>query len=314
MNPFQTIYLHITKQCNLNCTYCYFDAGQPMDTELTTHELLSVLSDSVALKPEKIVFTGGEPLFRKDLIRLARSLKKTRSYSKVCLSTNGTLITQQNAEDLVSNFDEIRISIDGFEDEHDSLRGDGTFRKTMMAFNHILHSGGDPIAFITVCSLNFPILKDFMQYLLSCRINKIHVSPLKEAGRADDSNQLCDFFKIQELVEAFWFETFGLPMMREKNRANNCGVGRFLTVYPDGSVYPCHLLAFPEFRLGNVRKMDLSSIINRSGLTDELRSLKFRDIARCKECFSNLTHESSCLGLTVQDKSARNQLKCFLKR
>ena len=308
INSPDTIYLHVTKRCNLDCVYCYFSAGEPMEEELSTEEMLSVLRDVYLLNPRRVVFTGGEPLLRKDILKLVQALENMDKGLHLCLSTNGILINKENAEDLVKNFDEIRISIDGFKEINDAIRGEGTFEKAMKAFSHILNAGGDPVAFITVTSLNLPYLKKFMHFLLRNRILKIHISPLKLVGRARDDKMSCDFEDTRRIVDEFWYETFGLRLKSERKETFNCGVGKFLTVDPDGSVYPCHVLAFPEFCIGNVRKQRLDLIYHNSSLMNKLRNLHFSEIAQCAECFKELSREGTCLGVRAQERNFRKQL------
>lgn len=309
-----TVYLHVTKACTLHCVYCYFSAGEPFEKELSTEELLSVLRDVYLLNPRRVVFTGGEPLLRKDILKLAQALRNGGIRACLCLTTNGTLINEENAEGLVENFNEIRISIDGFEEANDAMRGKGTFEKVMKAFRCVLEAGGDPIAFVTVTSLNLPHLKDFMKFLLRNEITRIHLSPLKLAGRAKDDKMLCDFEEIKRIAHEFWYENFGLQLKSKRKEVFNCGVGKFLTVYPDGSVYPCHLLAFPEFCLGNVRRHGLYLIYQQSGLMDKLRNLRFSEIASCAECFKELSGEVTCLGTLTQEKNFKEKFLNLLAR
>ena len=308
MNSPDTIYFHVTKKCNLHCSYCYFSAGEPMDKELSTEEALSILEYAFLLNPKRLVFTGGEPLLRKDILKLAKLLKNVRNKIQLCITTNGTLINEENEEDLVETFDEIRISIDGFKEINDAMRGKGSFEKVMKAFRYILNAGGDPVAFVTVTSLNLSYLKEFMHFLLRNGIFKIHISPLKIAGRAEDDKMLCDFEEIKRIVDEFWYETFGHRLKSESKDAFNCGVGKFLTVDPDGSVYPCHVLAFPEFCIGNVRKQSLYSIYHDSILMNKLRKLHFSEIAQCADCFKELSQEGTCLGVRAQDRNFRKEL------
>lgn len=308
MSSPDTIYFHVTKACNLRCAYCYFSAGDPMDKELSTEDALLVLKSASLLKPRRVVFTGGEPLLRKDILKLARALKSIGNGIHLCITTNGTLINEENAKDLVKNFDEIRISIDGFKEINDAMRGKGTFEKTMNAFRCVLNAGGDPVASVTITSLNLPHLKDFMHFLLRNGILKIHISPLKIVGRAKDNKMLCNFEEIKRTVEEFCYETFGLRLKSDVKESFNCGVGKFLTVYPDGSVYPCHVLAFPEFCIGNVREQELYSIYRDSILMNKLKNLHFSEIAQCAECFKELSQERTCLGVCAQERSFRKQL------
>jgi MoaA/NifB/PqqE/SkfB family radical SAM enzyme len=115
MNSPDTVYLHVTKAYNLRCAYCYFSAGEPnIEKELSTEAMLSVLEDVLLLSPRRVVFTGGEPLLRKDILKLAQLFKNMGDGIHLCMTTNGTLINEENAENLVKTFDEIRISSDGF--------------------------------------------------------------------------------------------------------------------------------------------------------------------------------------------------------
>jgi sulfatase maturation enzyme AslB (radical SAM superfamily) len=56
-----TVYLHVTRACNLRCSYCYFAASRPLPDEMSGEELTPVWPQLVALRPQKVVFTGGEP-------------------------------------------------------------------------------------------------------------------------------------------------------------------------------------------------------------------------------------------------------------
>ena len=125
---------------------------------------------------------------------------------------------------------------------------------------------------------------------------------------------LCDFEEVKRIVDDFWYEAFGLRLRTVRKEALNCGVGKYVTVYPDGSVYPCHLLAFPELCIGNVREQRLHSIYSHSSLMERLRSLHFDEIAQCAECFEELSREVTCLGTYAQEQNFREELMNLLGR
>lgn len=308
----ETIYLHITKRCNLQCLYCYFQAGEPMPDELTTNQINNIFSDLPSLNPRRIIFTGGEPLLRKDIFDLAKTIKNIDEKIVLGITTNGILINQQNAKNLVQLFDEIRISIDGPKEINDVLRGKFSYEKAMQSFGYILAIDGNPSAFITVTAVNVTHLKDFMKFLLSNGVCKIHISPLKNIGRATNKNLLCNLEETKSIIEEFWYEQFGFKMISEGLKSFNCGVGKYISIHPDGSVYPCHVFAFPEFCIGNVKNESLSSIFHNSLLLNTLRNLRFDEIAQCAACFSGLSTQNSCLGMYVQEEGNRNQLNDFL--
>jgi MoaA/NifB/PqqE/SkfB family radical SAM enzyme len=288
----ETVYIHVTKQCNLNCSYCYYYAGAKEDFELTTSEIKMIINDLPLLNPKRIVFTGGEPLLRKDIIELADSIKQVSKNIILGISTNGFLITQSIAFKLVCLFDEIRISIDGPREINDTQRGQDSFDEAMKAFKFIIEAGGNPSAFITVSIANIIHLKEFMKYLLSNGINKIHISPLKNIGRAKDKNLSCQIVELQKVVEQFYFEQFGLKMEHGTSESLNCGVGKYISINSDGSVYPCHVLSTPEFCIGNIKNTKLSDITNNSLILNNLRNSKFNEISNCNICLKDMPKQS----------------------
>ena len=169
-NKIETIYWHLTRQCNLRCTYCYFSAGIPDVDELSEKELDAVVQDIILINPSRVVFTGGEPLIHKYLPHLSRRLKKALPETTICLNTNGFLIRDKTAIEIASIYDEVRISVDSFEHENDQLRGKGTFKKALAAYRTLLPLNVVPRIFITVNSKNLNSLTDFLDYLINLNL------------------------------------------------------------------------------------------------------------------------------------------------
>lgn len=129
--------LQITNKCNLLCKHCYIEDHSY--SELSLNDLLSLLKEFEEMQGLRVLVTGGEPLLytRFEELNEALSLYSVR---KVLL-TNGLLINKRTIKKL--NFHEIQISIDGLEESHDALRGQGTFRKSMDSIRLAKESGFD---------------------------------------------------------------------------------------------------------------------------------------------------------------------------
>ena len=210
------------------------------------------------------------------------------------------------------NCDAVRVSVDGVGNVNDKIRGRGCFEKAMKAFRYVLDAEGNPVALITVTTKTLPSLKDFMQFLFNNGVRRIHVNPLKVLGRAKNS-LICNREKINKTVEEFWYETFGLKLKQNiSENTINCGVGKFISIHPDGSIYPCHVLAFPEYCIGNVKNERLNKIINNSKIMHKLRCLNFDEISNCESCFKDLLKKGDCLGVKAQDLTLRKQLSSIL--
>lgn len=99
----QNVLLHVAKECNLQCKYCYFSASRPLPDEMRTQDFVQLWPDLIAIRPQKVVFTGGEPPLRPDILTLLRSLRDADPDHQImrCLSSNGHLVTRELAKQLV---------------------------------------------------------------------------------------------------------------------------------------------------------------------------------------------------------------------
>ena len=87
-----------TNACNMYCDHCYRDAGFKAEEELNTAEAKTLL-DQIAKAGFKImIFSGGEPLMRPDIIELVEHAVSVGL--RPVFGTNGTLITEEMAHKL----------------------------------------------------------------------------------------------------------------------------------------------------------------------------------------------------------------------
>ncbi|MDI9570090.1 MAG: 12,18-didecarboxysiroheme deacetylase [Pseudomonadota bacterium] len=123
---------NMTRRCNLKCIHCYSNS-QNIDypDELTTEEAKAMIRDLAAFGAPVLLFSGGEPLMRRDLPELAQYA--VEQGMRAVISTNGVLITKKMA----ARFREIGlsyvgISLDGTRATHDLFRGvAGAFDRAM---------------------------------------------------------------------------------------------------------------------------------------------------------------------------------------
>lgn len=115
-----------TSACNLHCTGCWA-AQYGNKLNLSFEDLDSIITQGKEMGVYVYLYSGGEPLVRKDdIIKLC---EKHPDCQFTCF-TNGTLIDEKFADDMlrVKNFIPA-ISVEGFEEDTDFRRGDGTFGK-----------------------------------------------------------------------------------------------------------------------------------------------------------------------------------------
>ena len=87
----------VTDRCDLRCLYCMKEKMTflPREDILSLEELERMCDNFINLGVNKIRLTGGEPLVRKDLIKLIRNLNLKKNISnlkEITLTTNGSLL------------------------------------------------------------------------------------------------------------------------------------------------------------------------------------------------------------------------------
>ncbi len=106
---FATIDFHVTCECNQECPYCW--GPQDIENPLNTSVSKIIIKKIKDIGAKRIVFTGGDPLKRKDIGKLIRFAKK--SGLEVALSTTGDEINSQFLRWNANYIDLISLPIDG---------------------------------------------------------------------------------------------------------------------------------------------------------------------------------------------------------
>ncbi len=133
---------NITRRCNLKCVHCYAHArDREFDNELTFEQGKAIIDDLAAFGSPVILFSGGEPLMRKDLPELAEYA--VSKGMRAVISTNGTLITKEKARILKEiGLSYVGISLDGMEEIHDRFRGmKGSYQKALEGIRNCQEAG-----------------------------------------------------------------------------------------------------------------------------------------------------------------------------
>lgn len=124
----------LTNRCDLRCEHCYQWNESGYHHGLGGGDLdLAVIEKVLAATRElrsNVYLWGGEPLVYRQWDGLVDLLERERRWTSVC--TNGTMIERRMDGLLrLSERLELVVAVDGFEAEHDALRGRGAFARMM---------------------------------------------------------------------------------------------------------------------------------------------------------------------------------------
>ena len=79
---------NFTNRCNLSCLHCYSKATVDSRDALSTDEIVKTLDSMVKAGIKFIIFSGGEPLLRKDIFDIAQECKKRGIFTLLCYIKN----------------------------------------------------------------------------------------------------------------------------------------------------------------------------------------------------------------------------------
>src|SRR3989337_2006444 len=113
--PVQDLRISVTDRCNFRCIYCMpLDEYEWINKKeiLSFEEITRLVKIFVQLGVEKIRLTGGEPLVRRNLELLIAQLSRIPGLEDLCLTTNGSLLSEKIEGLQKAGLRRINVSID----------------------------------------------------------------------------------------------------------------------------------------------------------------------------------------------------------
>lgn len=149
--------LSVTDRCDLRCVYCMCEdmTFLPREQLLTLEEMARLGKAFVELGVHKIRITGGEPLVRRNILKLFRDLGQLESLRDLTLTTNGTQLARYAKELKDAGVTRINISLDTLDAERfHRLTRLGDINKVFAGIDAALEAGFQRV------KLNAVILKN----------------------------------------------------------------------------------------------------------------------------------------------------------
>jgi radical SAM protein with 4Fe4S-binding SPASM domain len=280
-HPLRYLFWESTLRCNLACRHCGSDClrdNTTRDRELAPEAIKRQLAAIAGRHdPRTITFAiiGGEPLMRPDIDEVG-AFAASLGFSWG-ITTNGMLLDADRLASLkASGLSTIAVSLDGLEDEHDTLRQHkGAFRRVSEALSRLV---ADPFygAFDVICcvsTLNIDRLGPFVDYLAALGVPQVRFTPVFSRGRAGrksglmlsgeqyrqllafiaESRQARNDIIVTLSEEGYWGPNWEC---RIRDGMHYCGSGTVIaSILHDGGVTGCPSVS-RRFTEGNVKDKD----------------------------------------------------------
>lgn len=288
-----TVYLMVTRKCNMNCEFCAISANDKMHPE-KEFKLEDIQNKVIPFfkenKPHKMILTGGEPLIKGQIVEIAEALRNGLS-CPITLQSNGLALTLELTEQLKEYIDEIDFStMHMFETpekerklvEHIEMCQQAGI-KVVLSFIYEKKNEADLYKLIDIAA----------KYDTDVLFNI--VSPV---GRAKDNSEiLTDMehidmnLKIVNYMLGKGYENKKIARgfhQRIQVRDSCGGYGKVMAIYPEGNIYMCQCMEKNQFKMGNIINDTPQKILARLDEmlnTEEIKKIfcvTYKEI--CREC------------------------------
>jgi uncharacterized protein len=316
--------LAIAQKCNMGCAYCYADQGDfggpiknmPLSTAIQSIDLL--LRDCPANGKVQLTFLGGEPLVNRRDLRTATEYAYEKASEKgihigFSITTNGTLLTEEDAVFFEQYGFAVTISLDGLKEEHDRQRpmknGTGSYERIMKNIRPLLaiQQKMQVSARVTVTPANMNLVET-LDAFVGMGFHSVGFSPLLNSsnGNGEMTQEDLETMLSGMIACGLQFEQHVLqgkryPFLNMVNaikeiskgthRPYPCGAGAgYMGVSADGDLAACHrFVNEPAGKMGHV-----SEGVDATLQNEWLASRHVHQQSPCNQCWARYLCGGGC--------------------
>ncbi|MCL6472299.1 MAG: GTP 3',8-cyclase MoaA [Firmicutes bacterium] len=214
----RTDYLRIsvTDRCNLRCYYCMPKEGihqRPHCDILSYEEIKRFAVAAVSAGMSKIRLTGGEPLVRKDVVKLVEMLAAIPNLKDISLTTNGVLLPRFGADLKRAGLQRVNISLDSLDPKvYRKVTRVGNIEDALAGLNSALELGFDPVKINVVLMRGInDEPKDFVRLIYDYPVHVRFIELMPVSMQDPGLYVSIDELKVR-LARYGLFETIGGPI------------------------------------------------------------------------------------------------------
>ena len=281
-----------TKACPLACPHCRASAVENRDNEeLSTEEGYKMLESAAEAGKCIIIFSGGEPLLRPDLEKLAAKAVEL-GHKPVVSCNDGSLLTDERIKSLsAAGIKHFSFSMHSETEEgHDGfVRKVGAYKNALAAFQRIKDNGLTFQINTTVLPSNYKNLDNIMKWVISLGASAWHLFFIVPTGRAasgsdevvlstETTNKVLEHISdlsdrneipIKVTCAPQYAQLRAAKGLPSGSHGRSCMAGNgFIFVSWKGEVKPC---GYFDLVVGNVREQPLANIYKESQILKDMR-------------------------------------------
>ena len=213
--------ISVTDRCDLRCVYCVPQkcfVQKKREDILSYEQIEEFVKEAAKLGITKVRLTGGEPLMRRGIDNLVGSLSRIKGVNELCMTTNGTHLSEMAGKLKRNGLDRVNISIDSLDpNRYKEITGGGELKNVLEGVNATLDAGLTPI------KINMVILETTTEAEVQ-RMKKF----CEEKG-----------LRLQKIMQFSLYDRHDLRMRFHAERPPECAYCNRLRLTADGFLKPC---------------------------------------------------------------------------
>ncbi|MDT8358032.1 MAG: GTP 3',8-cyclase MoaA [Methanomicrobiaceae archaeon] len=245
--------ISLTPKCNLRCIYCHAEGEVAPKSLMSADEIAEVIRVGAKFDIRSVKFTGGEPLVRKDLAEIVRSVPDSMESS---LTTNGTLLAESAHELKEAGLSRVNISLDTLKpDRYRAITGRDLLDAALAGVESALDAGLTPIKLnmVVLKGINEDEVEDFIAFV---RNNRDLILQIIELMEFNDCPYHAEVNLLEKDLESrsrtiitrrmhhrkkYCLDGSEVEVVRPLHNTEFCAYCNRLRVTSDGKLKPCLL-------------------------------------------------------------------------
>ncbi|KAF5084962.1 MAG: GTP 3',8-cyclase MoaA [Methanoculleus horonobensis] len=245
--------ISLTQRCNLRCIYCHAEGEVSPEEQMSAEDIAELMQVGAQFGIRSIKFTGGEPLLRRDLVDIIRSVPPGVESS---LTTNGTLLAEMAADLKEAGLARVNVSLDTLRpDRYREITGKERLADVLKGIDAAIEAGLTPVKLnmVLLDGINEDELDDFMAFVRSKRDVILQVIELMEFneckfhgdvdGVEQDLNDRAKRVVTRRMHhrKKYCLDGAEVEVVRPLHNTEFCAFCNRLRVTSDGKLKPCLL-------------------------------------------------------------------------
>jgi len=274
--PVSNIRISLTQRCNLRCIYCHREGETKPAAELSLDEIREILRVAEKFGIRSVKFTGGEPLLRKDIVDIVRSVPPGMESS---MTTNGILLARYAKELKAAGMKRVNVSIDSIVPAtYKKITGQDALGDVLAGVQAALDAGLTPVKInmVVLEGINDHEIDDFLAYIRGNRDLILQLIELMDFNNCDHHSKLNGLedslaARSKTIItrrmhhrKKYCLDGAEVEVVRPLHNSEFCKFCNRLRVTSDGKLKPCLLRTDNHIDIRGKKGAELEALFSKA--------------------------------------------------